>query len=189
MFDASNIDITKLGIEAACRQAYEAGKRDSGCLFCAGMEAGRRMALCGLSAAAEPVEAWFNGDYTVLLFADGQKEKVRWRREPGTEDDREKAVMACMLKHLVGNGYIAALRAFGSKPAAPAGTEPEALPPVCCEEEGDGIPPQPPVEVGEESGLPVQPPIDCDAAEDEDLRQELMAMDAEPGFGPELFRE
>lgn len=205
MFDTSNIDIVRLGIEAACQQAYEAGARDACGPAHAGMHLGYHAAMAEIASAATPVRAWFNGDHTIMLFEDGKKEKVTWRHEAGSDYDCEKAVMACMLKHVFGNAYIKVLREFCA--AAPVrnnnacsfdefcqhandgGMRIPQLPPVDCDGGELCVPSLEPVDCdGGDTRVPAPAPVDCDEAYDEALCQELLAMDDEPGFGPDVFQ-
>ena len=119
-YDTSKLDVNALGLEAACQKAYEDGLREGACgacqgAFSAGLYAGGSILARMYAESATVVDGWFHGDNTVLLFADGEKEKVTFRHEPGCEYDREKAVMACILKHAAGNSYIAALRLLEGK--------------------------------------------------------------------------
>lgn len=96
--------------EAVCndarRRGYEAG-------FPAGVMHERMSVAAAIYAASTVENVYRNGDHTILQFLDGTKVRVTWSREPGTVYDAEKAIMAGMLKRLMGSRYIQALRAFG----------------------------------------------------------------------------
>lgn len=111
MNDSNNPCVADKVLEAVCGNARREGAQEG---FEAGLAAMRARMAASFQAAGTVLEAYRNGDHTILLFADGKKERVTWRHEPGYPYDAEKAVMACMLKHLMGSRYIRALKAFGS---------------------------------------------------------------------------
>lgn len=162
-------------------------------------------------AACQVERVWRNGDHTILLFADGEKERVTYHHEPGTAYDAEKALMAGMLKHLMGSRYIRMLKEFGRY--APKGArhpgcgdcsicgchvcednydEPVVPGPVYCDEDdqaemdGAGMPPvacDP--EEQDEVLAGSRPPVECEP--DDDLDELFARMAVEPGFGPGVF--
>lgn len=112
-FNFTEHDIMSMGINAACRKAYERGRGDyTGSGFLAGMAAGYASAQQGIAAASTVLNVFRNGDVTVLAFADGSRTKVSYDPSYGYAYDDEKAIMAAMLKRVVGNSYIKALKAF-----------------------------------------------------------------------------
>lgn len=118
MFDASKIDIEKLGLEAACKKAYEQGSKDGfgngfGAGRMSGFLAGRDDIMASFRAASSVAHVYRNGMHTIAEFEDGDKVRVTYDPSYGYAYDGEKAIMACMLKHLVGNDYISVLRKHG----------------------------------------------------------------------------
>lgn len=105
-------------LDKARGEGYAAGRRDAcpGTLMM-GAELGAANVMAMFDEAATVKAVYRNGDYTVLEFADGSKEKVRYQPEYGYAYDHEKAIMACMLKRLTGNRYIKALKEFTPKNA------------------------------------------------------------------------
>ena len=91
--------------EKVRKDAYDAG-------FAAGLEVGANAMLGAvqmtLDARADVVNVYRNGPHT----ADGEKTRVTYDPGYGYPYDREKALMAAMLKAMVGNKYIAVLKRF-----------------------------------------------------------------------------
>lgn len=113
MFDTSKLDLQKLGLEAACKMAYEQGVRDgSPAAFRCGMCAGGHSVMEMFRGASTVTAVYRNKGNTVLQFADGSKSKVGYNPAYGYGYDYEKAIMAAMLKNLVGNDYIKVLKQF-----------------------------------------------------------------------------
>lgn len=125
MFDMSRLgemDIRKLGLEAACDKAYNAGLADAegrmkfmmtmarAAGFAEGMDAGFDAFQASFLEASTVKAVFRSGDYTVLETADGEKTKVKYDPSYGYAYDAEKAYMAALLKHIVGNRYIDMLR-------------------------------------------------------------------------------
>ena len=193
MYNVSEMNLEQMGLQAACQKAFDDGCREGNPeSFIGGFYAGYAVAVLDCERAGAVENVWFNGDWTIALFADGTKEKVRWSHEPGSSDDREKAVMACILKHVLGNGYLKALQAFVQEPECEPepdmspimldGSEVEPMAGVApvviegsddLEEDGNGYP---------ACGL-------IHTAEQDELEEMFGAMPDEPGFGTGLFEE
>ena len=201
-------DLPERVTESVCKDAYDEGFRFG---MQAGMATVRHLHGVSFQAACQVERVWRNGDHTILLFADGEKERVTYHHEPGTAYDAEKALMAGMLKHLMGSRYIHALKEFGRY--APKGArhpgcgdcsicgcracddsydEPVVPGPVYCDEDdqaevdGAGLPPvacDP--EEQDEVLAGSRPPVECEP--DDDLDELFAHMAVEPGFGPEVF--
>ena len=95
--------------EKVRKDAYDAG-------FSAGLEVGANAMLGAvqmtLDARSEVVNVYRNGPHTIIETADGEKTRVTYDPGYGYPYDREKALMAAMLKAMVGNKYIAVLKRF-----------------------------------------------------------------------------
>lgn len=112
-FHFTESEIHSMGIEAACRKAYERGRADGGhAAFLAGQHFGVLTVHQAVADASDVVNVYRNGDHTVLAFADGTKTRVTYRPDYGYGYDDEKAIMAAMLKRLTGNDYIRVLKKF-----------------------------------------------------------------------------
>ena len=101
--------------------------------YAAGFDAGVQAEADAWDASSQVEKVWFNNGYTICLFSDGKKEKVQYHPEYGYAYDAEKAIMACILKHVVGNSYIKALRAFAGKAPAHECTCPSQTHGCCAE--------------------------------------------------------
>lgn len=126
-FNFTEQEIRNMGVETACRQAYERGKQEGGvcpgaigAAFAAGMFAGGMETHEAVDRASTVTHVYRNGNHTVLEFADGSKTRVTYDPRYGYAYDDEKAIMAAMLKRLTGNAYIKALKEFARKDEAPA---------------------------------------------------------------------
>ena len=192
-YDVSGINIEKLGLQAACQQAYDRGLSDGRCGGCAaGVNMGAMAAMSAFEAASTVERGWFYDDHTVLLFADGSKEHVAWRHEAGTSYDRDKAVMACILKHIVGNSYISALKMLSDEPIRRsrrrAGSDDVPADGLCVADFDDPAPSV--VRADEEEDpdrlAPGSDPAVIDA-EYLELEEMLANMADEPGFGRGVF--
>ena len=196
MPDYSNVDVMALGVEAACKRAYEEGRKDySGAAFLRGIECGACATMRGLEAVSTVADVFYNGDNTVLAFADGSRSKVAYDPSYGYAYDAEKAIMAAMLKRLVGNRYVAVLREFAGKaPERPVSCEPVTVcPPTALDDYREAMADCP--AAGEPDPAPA-PETAPDAAEDGDsaalegYREDLSYMDDlpdEPGFAGNAF--
>ena len=91
--------------ESAFKDGFQAG-------FNVGATAVSEAAAAHLMARSEVVNLYRNGPHTVIETADGEKTRVTYHPEYGYPYDNEKALMAAMLKALVGNRYIVVLRKF-----------------------------------------------------------------------------
>lgn len=215
MNDSNQFNLADKVLEAVCADARREGSQEG---FEAGMAAARALMAMSFQAAGTVLEAYRNGDHTILLFADGGKERVTWHREPGSRYDAEKAVMACMLKHLMGSRYIRALKAFGDYAPKGAcgdceicgcracGRDWPSDDPVLCDPEGEEAPAGgEPVYCDAEDRGSGAGPVHCDPDEaeeiahgllppiecegdEEGLREFFENMADEPGFGPEAFQ-
>lgn len=201
-------DVSHRVLDAVCKDAHDDGFRGG---VHAGLTRAWQLHSVSFQAACQVERVWRNGDHTILLFADGEKERVTYHHEPGTVYDAEKALMAGMLKHLMGSRYIHTLKEFGRY--VPKGVwhlgcgdcsicgcyacedcydEPVVPGPVYCDEDdqaevdGAGLPPvacDP--EEQDEVLAGSQPPVECES--DDDLDELFSRMADEPGFGPEVF--
>lgn len=199
--------LAQRGLEAVCRDVRAEGLRDG---ISVGAEAAHAV-LMGLFESACTVKAVFrNGNHTIALFGDGTKARVTYAHEPGSAYDAEKAVMACMLKRLMGSRYIRALREFGGY------VQPGAVRPSCgdcricgchaCDGPGCQDPALCDPDEAPDAGGPVwcdpdeaeealggaMPAVECEdddagGEDDEKLARLLEGMADEPGFGPEVF--
>lgn len=124
-FNFTEQEIRNKGVETACREAYERGRREGVCpgavgaAFAAGMFAGAMETHEAVDLASTVKNVYRNGNNTVLEFADGSKTRVTYDSGYGYAYDDEKAIMAAMLKRLTGNGYIKALKAFARRTEEP----------------------------------------------------------------------
>lgn len=192
MYNVSEMNLEQMGLQAACQKAFDDGRREGNPeSFIGGFYAGYAVAVLDCERAGTVENVWFNGDWTIVLFADGTKEKVRWSHEPGSSDDREKAIMACILKHVLGNSYLKALQEFVQEPEVEPDMSPimldggEAEPdagvaPIVLDGDGEGF-----EEDG--NGYPACGLVHC--AEQDELEEMFGAMPEEPGFGTGLFQE
>lgn len=184
-FNYTENDIRAMGVNALCEQAYQRGRADGApCpgmlaqVFRMGMGAGECCTLSGFDAATTVLHVYRNGDNTVLEFADGTKTRVTYHAEYGYAYDDEKAIMAAMLKRLVGSSYIAVLREFARYPARNV---------------SDGMVRKAGPEPMDPLGEPTTDPVAADlygtgfTGEDEALFQEFQTMDTEPVFDPQAF--
>jgi len=81
--------------------------------FNAGAEAGSRDIMNAFVAASTVTKVVFKDDtMTIVEFLDGDHVIVEHKPEYGYVYDPEKAIMAAMLKHLVGSAYISVLKKF-----------------------------------------------------------------------------
>lgn len=202
--------LAQKGLDAVCHEARLEGLHDG---LSIGAQAAHAALMASFDEACTVENVFRNGDHTIVLFGDGEKTRVTYHHEPGSVYDAEKAIMACMLKHLMGSSYIRALRDFGSY------VQPGAVKPACgdcricgcraCEEPGCGNPAlcdpeedaffQDPIccdpEEAEEARIGAMPAVecgeddDCGNEDDEKLTKLLEGMADEPGFGPEVFPE
>lgn len=102
-------DIDACVTHAIMRASFEDGVR-------AGLEKGLGQGMYdtveAFDRAQEITKVVHNGNVTIAYFADGCSEKVTYDPSFGYAYDGEKAVMAALLKHLVGNAYLRALKRF-----------------------------------------------------------------------------
>lgn len=161
--------------------------------FQAGFDQGVQAEADAWGASAEVEAVYFDKGNTVIKFADGQKEKVTYHPEYGYAYDAEKAIMACILKHVVGNGYIKALREFAGK--APVQASGSVLTHGCCancpvaisvdEDENLVAEGTAPIDVNADEGMnyTADDVVDCGFVEGwEDVPEE-------PGYDPMVFDE
>ena len=100
-----------------CEKALEAMNEES---FKSGFERGyskgfdmsHDIMLENFFAAATVTKVVYNGYKTIVEFEDGDHVIVTYNPDYGYAYDCEKAVMSAILKHVMGNSYINALRRF-----------------------------------------------------------------------------
>ena len=129
------MDFGSMILDAICDRAYQAGYKE-GCTsensvskkmlrqafhkgfqngFVKGQYAMSNDMTTALEAASTVTKVVFDGDKTVVKFADGDYEIVHYNPDYGYPYDAEKAIMAGMLKHLVGGVYTRPLKANAEK--------------------------------------------------------------------------
>lgn len=189
-FNLTEQEIRNKGVETACREAYERGRREGVCpgavgtAFAAGMFAGAMETHEAVDLASTVKNVYRNGDNTVLEFADGTKTRVTYDPGYGYAYDDEKAIMAAMLKRLTGNSYIKALKAFARRCGEPV--------PVDCtgsknNVSRDMIPredSEPMVDLDSPSTDPVFQALADMRRDDPDLWEDFQDMPDEPGRLP-----
>lgn len=131
MFDVKSLDFGNVCMEAVkdacldvvCQQAYEKGLEDgkncpesyeSG--LGEGFETGYAAAVNDfneyIATHMTVVNVVFDRDKTVVKFADGTTSVVNYDPKYGYPYDREKGIMAALLKHMCGNSYIQVLKDY-----------------------------------------------------------------------------
>ena len=126
------MDLGSIILDTICDRAYQNGFKEGMCSeqsvnkkevkqaynkgFNVGLSKGRDMAADILAyqfgQSGTVIKVVFDGDKTVVKFADGGHEIVYYHPEYGYAYDAEKAIMAGILKHLVGNSYIKPLKQY-----------------------------------------------------------------------------
>lgn len=199
--------LAQRGLDAVCLDARREGLGDG---LSIGAQAACALLMDAFDSACAVENVFRNGDHTIVLFGDGEKTRVTYHHEPGSAYDAEKAIMACMLKHLMGSRYIKALRDFGDY-VQPGGVkaacgdcricgchaceDPGCARPVLCDPDDEAEDKGPiycDPEEAEEVANGAMPPVECGDDEggnedDEKLTKLLEGMADEPGFGPEVF--
>lgn len=108
-YNPKDAEIGKLCMDAIRKDAFETGFEKG---FDAGVKEGHE-ALVANFVDASAVEKVVHVDAkTIVYFADGERETVTYDPKYGYPYDREKSVMAAMLKHVVGNRYLGYLKKF-----------------------------------------------------------------------------
>lgn len=102
-------DIGRICMDAIRKDAFAKG---FGKGFSEGAEAERDAIMKAFFAASSVTKVVHNGPMTIVYFEDGDQAKVTYDPSYGYAYDREKGVMAAILKHVIGNSYLKALRRF-----------------------------------------------------------------------------
>lgn len=102
-------DIGRICMDAIRKDAFAKG---FGKGFSEGAEAEHDAIMKAFFAASSVTKVVHNGPMTIVYFEDGDQAKVTYDPSYGYAYDREKGVMAAILKHVTGNSYLKALKRF-----------------------------------------------------------------------------
>ena len=111
------MDLNQMVLDAVCAKSHENGLKEG---FAKGSIQGacemERKLMVSFKAASTVTKVVYDGMRTIVRFEDGGYEIVTYDSSYGYAYDEEKAIMAGILKHIVGNSYIKPLMTFGKNP-------------------------------------------------------------------------